>query len=102
MLRFDESGFEFVVGQSSLLQYEIIWGHANSVVDNLRYILILFLCVKIMVNVIKNLCRTFRKKYDAVVIGGGHNGLVAAAYMQKNGLKVIVTSHEKTWIIYNS
>ena len=25
--------------------------------------------------------------YDAIVIGGGHNGLVAAAYMAKSGLK---------------
>jgi len=28
--------------------------------------------------------------YDAVVIGGGHNGLVAAAYLAKYGKKVIV------------
>ena len=25
--------------------------------------------------------------YDAIVIGGGHNGLVAAAYMAKSGLR---------------
>ena len=25
--------------------------------------------------------------FDAIVIGGGHNGLVAAAYMAKSGLK---------------
>lgn len=30
------------------------------------------------------------KKYDAVVVGGGHNGLVAAAYLQKNGFKVSI------------
>ena len=29
-------------------------------------------------------------KYDAVVIGGGHNGLVAAAYLAKYGKKVVV------------
>jgi phytoene dehydrogenase-like protein len=29
-------------------------------------------------------------QYDAIVIGGGHNGLVAAAYMTKYGKKVIV------------
>src|ERR1700687_2935488 len=30
------------------------------------------------------------KKYDAIVIGGGHNGLVAAAYMARAGKKVLV------------
>ena len=28
--------------------------------------------------------------YDAIVIGGGHNGLTAAAYLGKAGLKVLV------------
>lgn len=28
--------------------------------------------------------------YDAVIIGGGHNGLVTAAYLAKGGLKVLV------------
>ncbi|KAJ8248389.1 hypothetical protein GJAV_G00241510 [Gymnothorax javanicus] len=31
-----------------------------------------------------------RTQYDALVIGGGHNGLVAAAYLQKGGLKTAV------------
>ena len=29
-------------------------------------------------------------KYDAIIIGGGHNGLIAAAYLAKAGKKVIV------------
>ncbi|XP_006822710.1 pyridine nucleotide-disulfide oxidoreductase domain-containing protein 2-like [Saccoglossus kowalevskii] len=31
-----------------------------------------------------------KEDYDAVIIGGGHNGLVTAAYLQKNGLKTLV------------
>ena len=29
-------------------------------------------------------------RYDAIVIGGGHNGLVSAAYLAKAGRKVLV------------
>ena len=29
---------------------------------------------------------------DAVVVGGGHNGLVAAAYLARNGLDTVVAS----------
>eukprot|EP00079_Xenopus_tropicalis_P011025 XP_002936488.2 PREDICTED: pyridine nucleotide-disulfide oxidoreductase domain-containing protein 2 [Xenopus tropicalis] len=29
-------------------------------------------------------------KYDAVIIGGGHNGLVAAAYLQRSGVNTVV------------
>ena len=28
--------------------------------------------------------------YDAIIIGGGHNGLVAAAYLARAGKKVLV------------
>ncbi len=31
-----------------------------------------------------------KQKYDAIIIGGGHNGLVTAAYLAKAGKKVIV------------
>lgn len=31
-----------------------------------------------------------KSKYDAIVVGAGHNGLVAAAYLQKAGLDVCV------------
>ena len=30
------------------------------------------------------------QRYDAVIIGGGHNGLVAAAYLGKAGLRTVV------------
>jgi phytoene dehydrogenase-like protein len=30
------------------------------------------------------------QRYDAVVIGGGHNGLTAAAYLAKAGRRVLV------------
>src|SRR6478752_2219818 len=30
------------------------------------------------------------ERYDAIVIGGGHNGLTAAAYLAKSGLRTVV------------
>jgi len=30
------------------------------------------------------------RSYDAIVIGGGHNGLVSAAYLARAGKKVLV------------
>ena len=35
--------------------------------------------------------------YDAIIIGGGHNGLTAAAYLAKSGRKVLVL--EKRYIL---
>ncbi len=29
-------------------------------------------------------------RYDVAVVGGGHNGLVAAAYIARSGRKVVV------------
>lgn len=34
--------------------------------------------------------KNLSSRYDAIVIGGGHNGLVAAAYLQKAGLQSLV------------
>ncbi|XP_073690686.1 pyridine nucleotide-disulfide oxidoreductase domain-containing protein 2 [Garra rufa] len=31
-----------------------------------------------------------KPQYDAIVIGAGHNGLIASAYLQKGGLKTAV------------
>ncbi len=30
------------------------------------------------------------KRYDAIIVGGGHNGLVAAAYLARAGRQVLV------------
>ena len=30
------------------------------------------------------------KNYDVIIIGGGHNGLVASSYLSKKGKKVLV------------
>src|SRR6185503_9153150 len=34
--------------------------------------------------------RSVRRRYDAVVVGGGHNGLVAATYLARAGRDVLV------------
>jgi phytoene dehydrogenase-like protein len=33
---------------------------------------------------------TGRNEYDAIVIGGGHNGLVNGAYLAKAGLRTLI------------
>src|SRR4051812_44124067 len=34
--------------------------------------------------------RTIKKRYDVVVLGAGHNGMVAAAYLGRAGLSVLL------------
>ena len=34
--------------------------------------------------------KSLMPKYDAIIVGGGHNGLVAAAYLARGGRKVLV------------
>src|SRR5689334_9821605 len=36
-----------------------------------------------------------RGRYDAVVVGGGHNGLVCASYLAARGLAVVVAERRK-------
>ena len=36
------------------------------------------------------------KKYDAIIIGAGHNGLTNAAYLAKAGLDVLVVEKMNT------
>ena len=37
------------------------------------------------------------KRWDAIIVGGGHNGLVTACYLAKAGLKVVVVEKNE-WI----
>lgn len=44
----------------------------------------------------KNYDSTLNEKYDAVIVGAGHNGLVCANYLAKSGKKVLVLEKRYT------
>ena len=35
-------------------------------------------------------------KFDAIIVGGGHNGLVAACYLAQAGLRVLILEKNET------
>ena len=42
------------------------------------------------------------ESYDAIIVGGGHNGLVAAAYLSKSGLKYAeISKHSSKQFNFN-
>ncbi|KAM8924621.1 pyridine nucleotide-disulfide oxidoreductase domain-containing protein 2 [Pelodytes ibericus] len=47
-------------------------------------------CVQISRRSYSQIPRQLKLKYDAIIIGGGHNGLVAAAYLQRSGVNTVV------------
>jgi phytoene dehydrogenase-like protein len=47
-------------------------------------------CESVMLRVSEEGARGVAKRYDALIIGGGHNGLVAAAYLARGGLQTLV------------
>ena len=40
--------------------------------------------------------KNLKSKYDVVIIGGGHNGLIAAAYLSRAGLSVLIVEKRKS------
>jgi ribulose 1,5-bisphosphate synthetase/thiazole synthase len=57
--------------------------------------LIIFLCfndlnVNLHITIIRLLMRKLANTFDAIIIGAGHNGLVAANYLAKANKKVLI------------
>ena len=45
---------------------------------------------------IKQFDKVISQKYDAIIVGGGHNGLICANYLAKSGKKVLVLEKRHT------
>jgi ribulose 1,5-bisphosphate synthetase/thiazole synthase len=39
--------------------------------------------------------KCYSKKYDAIIIGAGHNGLVCANYLAKSGMKKVLVIEKR-------
>ena len=37
------------------------------------------------------------RTYDAIVVGGGHNGLVNGAYLARAGLRTLIIGLQQVW-----
>ena len=37
------------------------------------------------------------QSFDAIIVGGGHNGLTLAAYLQRAGLETLILERRHEW-----
>jgi ribulose 1,5-bisphosphate synthetase/thiazole synthase len=50
----------------------------------------------------ENINQVYQSKYDVIIVGAGHNGLVCANYLAKEGKKVLILEkrHEVGYFSY--